>query len=96
MPPIMDFPTPDSTISSNELPSIIDISSEDEPKKKQAPLGIDDNVDMIKLFDGYHIPSPSNVIILDIDHRESPRKSAKYNISPMKYKKSSPKKSPKK
>ena len=56
MPHIMYFPTPDSTLSSNELPSIIDILSEDEPKKKQAPSGIDHSVDMTILFDDYHIP----------------------------------------
>ena len=38
IPHIMDFPTQDSTLSSNELPSIIEISSEEEPKKKQNPF----------------------------------------------------------
>ena len=51
---------------------------------------------MAVLFDDYHVPSPPDVIIPDIDHREPPRKSAKWNISPVKYKKSSPKKSPRK
>ena len=85
MPHIMDFPTQDSTLSSNELPSIIEISSEEEPKRKQATSGNDDSVDMAVLFDDYHVPSPPDVIIPDIDHRESPRKSARWNISPMKY-----------
>ena len=94
MPHIMDFPTLDSILYSNELPSIIDISSEEEPKKKQAPSGNDDSIDMAVLFDNYHVPSPPDVIIADIDHRETPKKSAKWNISPMKHKKFSPKKSP--
>ena len=62
----------------------------------KAPSCNDDCVDMTVLFDDYHVLSPPHVIIPDIDHRESPRKSAKWNISPMKYKKSSPKKSPRK
>ena len=95
MPHIMDFPTLDSTLSSDKLPSIIDISSEEVPKK-QGPSGTDDSVDMGVLFDDYHVPSPPDVIIPGIDYRESPRKSAKWNISPMKYKKPSPKKSPRK
>ena len=84
---IMDFPTQSNTLSSNELPSIIEISSKEKPKKKQAPSGNDDSVDMAVLFDDYHVPSPPDVIIPDIDHRESPRKSARWNISPMKHKK---------
>ena len=39
MPHIMDFPTQDSTLSSNELPSIIEISSEEEPKRNK-PLQV--------------------------------------------------------
>ena len=47
---------------------MIDITRDEVPKRKQASSGNDGSVGMAVIFDHYHVTSPPDVFIPDIDH----------------------------